>query len=85
MSWCVFVHNISTILLWVKLAYQIRYMPMQINPQAIRNAQIVLRQHAGKQRQRQRAVEAGGDVVTRKRQSEVGEGGNLGEKKCLFL
>lgn len=59
-------------------------MPMQINPQANQSAQIVLRQRAGKQRQRQRAAEAGGDVRRKKRESEVCEGGNLAEGKFFF-
>lgn len=66
-SLCVFVCKMSTILPWVKPVYQISCMPMQINPQANKSAQIVLRQHAGKQRQRQRAAEAGGDVVKREK------------------
>jgi len=45
---------------------------MQINPQADKSAQVVLRQHAAKQRQRQRAAEAGGGVV--KRQKKIRSG-----------
>lgn len=85
MSSCVFVCKMNTILPWVKLAYEISCMPMQINPPAIKSAQIVLRQHARKQRQRQRAAEEGGEVAKRaKRESEVCEGGNLGEGESLF-
>lgn len=79
-SVCVSVHRMNTKLPWVKLTYQISFMPMQINPQANQFSPVILRQHAEKQRQRQRAAEAGGDALKREKTSVIGEiwrGGNL--------
>lgn len=50
-----FIHS------WIKLAYQITCMPTPTD-QASRHPQTVLRGYTGKQRQRQTAAEAGGDV-----------------------
>lgn len=60
----------NTVLSCVKLAYQINCMPMQINPQANKHPQLIPRQYIGKQRQRQRAVETGGDFVKKEKMRE---------------
>lgn len=75
----------NTVLSCVKLAYQINCMPMQINPQANKHPQLIPRQYAGKQRQRQRAVKAGGEFVKREKMRESVCVGEIWERGYLFF